>query len=278
MTTQLYGLDVPDEMDELNLKDAEPKELFKIMFAAFRSATEDLALDELDALYERACRITRPHADRLIETLGKMDIPCCKHRAGMFISSIINQSDRKEMIWEHETDIGNIAYRLPADKIFVNRGKTGSWFGSCAEGTIINYGKAGDYMGEFSEGLIINCGETGYSAGAKANTIINYGKTGKGFGDAANCLVANLGEADRFLGACAKGMIINYGEPDPSMGHLAEGNVVYQYVAELAGYFSGLKAILDEGKKDYHALSKLPSGQKIRDDVESILKARGYLK
>jgi len=358
MTTQLYGLDVPDETNELGVKDADPKELFWTAYKAYLDIMNSgRKFGSYEEMYWRACRMTRPYADTLSVML-KEKRPFCTGNcdridendglagymegtyAGLFLSSVISQSSAKMVICGIETKrLGMLASFLPKDKIFINCGTGGDYMGLCSEGMIINCGEVGNHMGEEASGAVINCGETDDFMGEYASgPVINYGKTGGSMGDDSKGLIVNYGEAGNAAGYNAKGIVINCGTTGNGMGEWAKCPVInYDKTGfwlgqesdgiivncgnaekkmgdaakgtilalkspasfgnlskaktivrrknwkecrgqELAEYFDKLKTVLDEGKNDYTVLSKLPNGKKVRNDVETILKARGYLK
>ena len=284
-SSALYGLPRPDRTATVELEDADPKELVQNVYEIFLDSTNGIR--DADGIYREACRITAPFADKLVG-LFKEKKPFKKNEqknlsTGLFLSSICNQSSKREIVCNNEMKLRCLAAFLPKDKTFINRGKAYHWMGEHAEGTVINYGETGNEMGYFATGVIINCGETYSWMGSFSESVVaNYGKTANYMGNNSKGLVVNCGEAGQTMGDGSQGIVIALKTPT-TFGNINLAELLWdkknrKEIPEVIEYFDGLKAVLDKGKKDYRALSKLPTGQKITEDVEQMLKKRGLLR
>ena len=319
----LYGLPRPERTATIEMKKADVKELAQTAHDLFVKDAytlirnfEDFGRKKLlgwniddDVLYKHACKITKPIADKVVdifkekEPLQRADNELGLQ--GLFLSSICNQSKKREIVCDNEMQLRYLAYRLPAGKTFINRGKAGDqmgehaegmlvncgetedWMGYYAKGAVVNYGKANNGLGWGAKDLVINCGKAGKSTGIHAEgAVINYGETGRHMGQVADGMIINCGKAGEMMGENTEGLVIALKDPE-SFGELSRRKINFpsfdtfnvteedcRKMPALSKYFDDLKAVLDEGKKDHKAFSKLPTGRKVTADVKEILKRR----
>lgn len=183
--------------------------------------------------------------------------------AGYFVSAIYNQSDEREIIWDFDIELNYLGYKLPADKLLINYGETGEHLGCEASGSVINYGKTGIRMGANLEGLVINCGEAGEEMGLfDQGQIINYGKA-ESMPEEAGDYIICIKDPESFFGITGFTDIVR---------ELVLKEADCRQIPELIQYFDELKVLLDAGKNDYRALTAIPSADKMKADIENILR------
>lgn len=241
------------------------------------------------------------------------DHPFAEH-AGLFVSALYNHHiPDKEIVFdlnlEKPTDW--LGYKLRKDKVFVNKGKTGTLLGTEARGIIINCGEAGRDMGWWSNCSLINYGEVGrcvgWGCGARiydnsySPIIVNCGKACHDFGGNTSVPILNFGEAHS-IGDAAHGLVANSGKVSHRSYRDADGCIITQspvkmstkfegkligledckQMPELVAYLDSLKQKFETGRNDYRTalaaldgLGPLP-GNKIESDVKTILKRAGY--
>jgi len=129
MTSTLYGLDVPDETAELDIRSANPKKVFKMLFENFEMTVpeEELCHSYMKinaAMYERACRMVKPFADvfggtlRVTKTfLSTVDerIYLGGPKMAHFLSALLNETELERMTVNIR--LPGIGYRLKEGKI-----------------------------------------------------------------------------------------------------------------------------------------------------------------
>jgi len=91
-----------------------------------------------------------------------------KDCAGFFLSAIYNKSDVKEIVYDLDIELSNLAYKLSQDRAFINRGNGYDYSGTQAQGIIINYVEGKNlnsitacYAGE---GSVVTYGAIAYNA------------------------------------------------------------------------------------------------------------------
>jgi len=195
--------------------------------------------------------------------------------AGLFITTIYNQSPERDIILDLKLDtpITAIGYKLAEGKRFINYDNLNSEICSWSKSPAINYGKMIDF-GEDSSALLINLGSTvtiGVSSeddSAPSPVIINFGK----------CAGVISG---------SDGTIISLNDPtvpDPYDEEYPRFNPKYLLKAEdcrktpqLAAYLERLKQKFEAGRNDYtKALAALDElgeepGKNIEQDLEKLL-------
>jgi len=193
--------------------------------------------------------------------------------AGPFLSQVYMHVPEKEIIFDikTQTNLGEHARMLPADKTFINfvptmhcgseaKGKiinyAGRLFhkgalynlyvGGASSGIVINYGRA-DSIGAESTGLCLNYAKTENFSGLKSKgAMINLGTTGTNFAETASGLAINFCKAGMRFGKEASGIIINCGEADDGFGDEATGIVIALKNANGFGWVKDARLVLKE--------------------------------
>lgn len=85
--------------------------------------------------------------------------------AGIFLSAGYSVSDENIIRYDLDIPLGELGYRLPEDKLFVNLGCAGALLGQESKGVIVNAGTAGGFFGECIEGVAVNAGYADWGFG-----------------------------------------------------------------------------------------------------------------
>ena len=194
-----------------------------------------------------------------------------KH-VGAFLTAVYDRVDDRIIIFDLnvDTQIDNIGRDLSLEKVLINKGTVGRFFG---------FG---------------------------AVTVINYGQTARSFGQNTSGATINLGKIEDYPFTECEGYVINYTETPEKRKEFIEDilrcelegklwtpaekrNIVLDQVLsqkykmhELWDYLTELKDKLQPGKDDYkNAIEIVKSsgpepGQKIKKDIDNIFERNGY--
>lgn len=280
---------------------------FRELPSAGKILDEVLEKREYDKAVEMTKEIRPTFADANALLLAYQDRPKIKS-AGLFVSALYNRVKERELLFDLDlpTPVNYLGFKLPKDKVLINKSKVGSWFGYDASGPVINYGQAQDHAGCGSKGLVANYGITVGSLGLDSSgLLLNLGKTSTGFGILSKGIAANFGTAAHFFGDEAHGILINAGRAEvfaPKMpqaimialenpikhGHrLASIEAKYlldsntcKKLPKLVNYINNLWNAFEDGIEDYHkvlaAFEKVGPAAKIRQDISDILRKGGW--
>jgi hypothetical protein len=205
-----------------------------------------------------------------------------KDHAGFFVSAVYNKSDISDIVYDLDVEIHNLAYCLPENKSFVNKGNGFQYSGTKAKGIVVNYVKQGTFLtaGFAADGPVITYGaqpSTGYWVG-------DFDENDESFVDSVSLDVS----LDKIL--CIKG---SYDVPKISdvlsikknkyseLPDLILNEDEIRKIPELHNYVSNLKSRFEQGKNDYRAVLETVRGlgpkpnEKLRQDIEAILQGAG---
>jgi hypothetical protein len=104
MSSTLYNLDVPDEQTELDLKDAEPKE---IILECYKTWMAEWHKIENPQSYGLACRILKPFSRRIWGNFNADDLPKLDDKvygytplciaSGVYLAALLNETDIRQI-------------------------------------------------------------------------------------------------------------------------------------------------------------------------------------
>ncbi len=205
-----------------------------------------------------------------------------KDHAGFFVSAVYNKSDVSDIVYDLDVEIHNLAYCLPENKAFINKGRGFQYSGTKAKGIIVNYVAPGRFVnaGFAADGPVITYGaqpSTGYWVG-------DFDENDESFVDSVSLDVS----LDKIL--CIKG---SYEDPKISdvlsikknkyseLPGLILNEDEIRKIPELYNYVSNLKSRFEQGKNDYRIALETVRGlgpkpnEKLRQDLVDILKRAG---
>jgi hypothetical protein len=208
MTSQLYDLDVPDELSELDLRDADRREIISACYGAWRDSCDQLPIYDYtfqlrDAVYGKAVRMMGPIARKVGGTLTEADFSAVTSTPapykvksdnhafdvrGIYISAVLNECPAETLRWGGSDPVMNfIGYGLKRGKtVEILKGAEVLYSDErAAGGTVINHGKTFS-VGMFAhDGVFLNLGHAAHIASsAKGGTALNLG-TVEGFAEGA---------------------------------------------------------------------------------------------
>jgi len=172
-----------EEIGDLDLTDAGPKEIIKATYEAWCSATKNLHIEHYPhpgPIYEAACRIIRPFGKRISGSLRADSIPSPLpgRTNGLYLSALLNETDADVL------SVGKLGYEIDFIGWYMKSGKAAivendakvSWLGYGAQNsTAVILGDVG-ITGIRSSGLnCINLGGTCLASNNRGMTFINYG-------------------------------------------------------------------------------------------------------
>jgi len=185
--------------------------------------------------------------------------------AGFFISAFYNKSELADIVYDQDIWVENLAYRLPADKVFINLGSGYENSGTESDGIIINYVRGGE-SSEISAGYCARGAMITYGADATSeNYVIDYGTDGLELVETASLNVVVNKEVEIH-------QIKNY---YPFNGLSAKQIVK---IPELRAYVDNLVWIFEQGRSDYKSVVKAVRDlgpnpkEKIQNDLFDIVK------
>lgn len=83
--------------------------------------------------------------------------------AGIFLSAIYSRSPQKVVEYDIESPLNLVGYRLPKDKLLINRGTTGNMFGYRAHGVVVSCTTrrkcAGGFLSGSETGIVVESGK-----------------------------------------------------------------------------------------------------------------------
>jgi len=272
---------------------AEPDGKLKNAFEGFLSFAEktNYPIDDLtiwddrarDNLYECAqrllegLRVTPEEAHGLLLT-RKLNGMEYKY-VGYFLSAIYNKSDAKEIVYDLDFKICNLAYRLSQERTFINRSGGYHNSGANAQGIIINYLENRNlqsiFAGSGARGQIIT-----YGADADAfyyDDEDNYHSIMASF-DVSVVEKVNF-SLDRSNILIQESLHIT--NPPYSNSTLVIVKEEINKIPELRQYIDDLQGKFEQGRRDYHIVIETIRGlgpqpnKKIRQDLVDILKRAG---
>ncbi len=122
-----------------------------------------LALDDdSEKEYKKACELVQsigeiPYREANSLLAGFKPKTYGQSGVGLFISACYNQSPEPVIIFDVDApEINLIGYGLEENKILVNKGKVGDYFGRSSSGILVNNGKIEWLFSIFFSGIIIN--------------------------------------------------------------------------------------------------------------------------
>ena len=200
-----------------------------------------------------------------------------QEEAGLFISACYTHSPEHIIIFDVDApDIHYIGFVLGKNRVFVNNGETGNYFGSQSSGIVVNNGESGDF-GEHCSGIVVQNGKT-YSTYSDWRSEIfilvdsenpEYGIIKKEIGKLRLCRWAG-GDREDFDIACAEHL--------KYIKNLTENQAG---VDELKRYCDDLKQISrkikdSETTQEFLQIYGPEPRTKIENDLEDILKRWGF--
>lgn len=217
--------------------------------------------------------------------------------AGVFFSAIYNQCKDSEIVFDLDSKISWLGYKLPKEKTLIVDARTGNYagfrangtlihryktdhdnhsyinyFGDHAHGPVINYGTLGGFFGAGATSLVIDMGKTWSWSGIETKACyLHFGWTGTGLCKRASRLVINDGETGfdgEIKGAesfrHATNIVLSLKPTE--IGDLSRVKLFLDadkcaQIPELRQYVGELRAQFEPGRKDYklalEALRKL---------------------
>jgi len=199
-------------------------------------------------------------------------------RAGCFISAVYNKSEEKKIFYNLEIKVSNLAYELPPDKVFVNRGNGYDRSGTRAKGLVINYVE-NKKLREIDSGFEAKGSVVAYGAIASANYV--------------DCDDEVVETGDMKFSFVNQQLNIRGPFGDPRIGDdisfntsiWANTKVIYKEeiskLPELCEYVGNLKSKFELGRLDYNvvvetirSLGPQPH-EKIKQNIADILRRAG---
>ncbi len=207
-----------------------------------------------------------------------------KEIAGFFLSAVYNKSEAKEIVFDLETEVWNLAYSLANDKVFINRGNGYNRSGTRADGLVINYlenRKLGTiFAGSCGSGQIITYG---------ADVVAHYHDDEDNYHSLMAPLCVSVLEQVEIR--------VNHRRIhlDGSSIHIdnrlsIDKDKHYSYlfvkeeidkIPELRQYIDNLQGKFEQGRRDYHTVIETIRGlgpqphEKIKQDIVDILRRAG---
>lgn len=271
---------------------AEPGRELKNVFEKhldFVSKLEYPGHDYLQNKFEHYCNLRAYlHAGKLLEgmcvgaddahglllTRDLSDVE--RYAAGFFLSAVYNKSESKEIVYDLDVKVENLAFKLSADKAFINTGNGNDSIGTCAQGIIINYAKKSLFHGGFqADGPFITYGGSHYSD--------HYDEDDLEIED--SCLIVTVKDKVdiRALGSPAIYGPVRFDSivcSPVSIGNIML-DVFIDRIPELRSYIDNLVGRFEQGRNDYRAVLETvrslgpKPNETIRQDIETILKGAG---
>jgi len=204
--------------------------------------------------------------------------PRIHYFGGIILSALYNRSNEKVMIYDLDIPLQHFGYELPNDRILVNKGRVGKYFGQKSKGIILNYGLTEWDVATDSHGLFLNYGTSGLGFGKTFGVAINFG---------------NIEELSIFS---AHGYAIDYGTHTDKQKKRADVNyeslkgherrnleierimVHDDGVPEVRNYLQDLKQKLEKGKNDHEKTIEIikefgeQPAQKIKKELNELFK------
>ncbi len=198
--------------------------------------------------------------------------------AGFFLSAVYNKSVERDIVYDLEIKVSNLAYKLSEGSAFINKGNGYNYSGTQAEGTIINYveNKNLTYItaGFAGSGSVI-------SYGARANS--DYEDEGKSIEtvplkvSVTNELVIRGINGDPIID---NDIAINLGRNRYGRKIILKEKI--DKIPELRSYADDIKLKFEQGRHDYRmvldtvqSLGAEPHN-KIKYDIIDILQRAGH--
>lgn len=201
--------------------------------------------------------------------------------AGFFISAVYNKSDISDIVYDLDVEVHNLAYCLPENKAFINKGIGHSNSGTKSKGIVVNYVKPGTFLraGFAADGPVIT-----YGARPSTGYWIGDFDEGEDFVDSVSLDVS----LDKIL--CIKG---SYDDPKISdvlsikknryseLPDLILNEDQVREIPELHDYVFNLKSRFEQGRNDYRVAVETVRGlgpkpnEKIKQDLVNILRRAG---
>lgn len=274
-------------MSECSEPGKKLKDLFE-NYLDFASKIEYPEHDYLQNKYDRYCNLKAySHAGKLLEgvkagigevhgLLTRELSDAEKYAAGFFLSAFYNKSELKDIVYDLDVEVKNLAFKLPADKAFINTGQGHNSSGTWAQGIVVNYVKKSLFHGGFQAvGPLITYGGSHYSD--------HYDEDDLEIED--SCLIVSVNN---------KVDIRAYGSPaiygpvrfdsivtsPVSIGNIML-DVFIDRIPELRSYVDNLVSCFEKGRNDYRVAVETVRGlgpkpnEKIRQDIETILERAG---
>jgi len=195
-TEQLYKkADKADEVADLDLTDVDPKEIITAIYEVWLDRTLDIYNESHgscwylpegeDRMYDIACKIIKPFADKITGDFNTSEMSIVKKRAsGLYLSALHNHTRLGKLTIS--SNIGGVGRDLPIGKTLeickdINIHAVGTEING---GTIINYGEVDDLGSGIKSGNLFNYGKTstvnGMGAEAESGNFFNYGTVSYG--------------------------------------------------------------------------------------------------
>lgn len=214
------------------------------------------------------------------------------HNAGIFISAIYNHIPEKEIVFDFSpVPFEEFGYKLPEDKVLINKADLGRSFGRSPEGVpkgvIVNFGKADMILGS----TVLSYGNADFVKGSGwacdlTGKVINYGKCRQL--ETYNISI-NLGRYEKigysmyadflFLDFSGK-WLFDYAGRQRRVLNLRYGNRTK--IPKLTKYFGSIEEEFRAGRNDWRAaLAALANlgpdpRKKIHGDIRAMLGQDGY--
>ncbi len=202
-----------------------------------------------------------------------------KKCAGFFLSAIYNKSGVKDIVYDLEAKVPNLAYKLLQDKAFINKGNGYDYSGTQAAGIIINY--------------VENKDLTSITAGfAGSGPVVTYGS--RAYSDYEDDDGETI-ETVPLKVSFTKELVICgiHGDPiidnnvfiNPNRNRYARNIILKEEIdgiLELRGYVDALKATFEQGRRDYRIVLDVLRGlgaqpqERIKQDITDILRRADY--
>ncbi len=173
--------------------------------------------EDLENQYKKACGLVQPigeisyrEANSLL--VGFKPKTEGQKEAGLFISACYTHSPEDAIVFDADApEIKFIGYRLERNKILINSGNLGCYYGEKASGTVVNNCASKSGLGEDSSGTIINNGEIegNFSCMITSGLILNNGTVYGEFAVQASGLLVNKGKVGGLCGRNSSGMVID---------------------------------------------------------------------
>jgi len=204
-----------------------------------------------------------------------------RSHAGFFLSLIYEKSNVNEIVYDLDVEVHNLAYCLPENKAFINKGQGFQYSGTKSKGIVVNYVKPGTFLtaGFAADGPVIT-----YGARPSTGYWIGDFDEGEDFVDSVSLDVS----LDEVL--CIKG---SYDDPKMSdvlsikknryseLPSLILNEDQIRKIPELHDYVSNLKSRFEQGRNDYRVAVETVRGlgpkpnEKIKQDIDDILRRAG---
>ncbi len=200
--------------------------------------------------------------------------------AGSFISAVYNKSEAKDIFYNLEIKVSNLAYELPPDKVFINRGNGYGLSGTRAKGLVINYLENKKLRG-IDSGFEAKGSVVCYGAEASAY-YVNYDDD---YVETGNTKFSLFEQKLMIRGPCGNPQIhdgIAYGVWN---GKCTDTKSVSKEeiskLPELQAYIGNLKSKFEQGRLDYNIVVETVRSlgpephEKIKQDIVDILRRSG---